>query len=58
MSLEAAEALIRGAALRTPERLADRRFADEVTDLLVRYLARDATPSGDAPPVEGFPGAR
>ena len=38
VALDAAEALIHGAALRTPERLRDKEFAAEVTDLLVRYL--------------------
>ena len=38
--LDAAEALIHGVALRSPERLADDEFAVEVTDLLVRYLAK------------------
>jgi hypothetical protein len=32
--------LIHGIAVRAPERLDDAAFADEVTDLLVRYLAR------------------
>lgn len=40
VALEAAEALIHGAALRTPERLRDAEFAAEVTDLLVRYLVK------------------
>jgi hypothetical protein len=42
VAMDAAEALIHGAAVRTPERLADQAFATEVTDLLVRYLADDA----------------
>ena len=40
IALDAAEALIHGVALRSPERLGDDDFAAEVTDLLVRYLAR------------------
>jgi AcrR family transcriptional regulator len=40
VALDAAESLIHGVALRAPERLADAAFADEVTDLLVRYLVR------------------
>jgi len=40
VALDAAEALIHGVALRSPERLADDEFAVEVTDLLVRYLAK------------------
>ena len=40
VALDAAESLIHGMALRDPERLADAAFAGEVTDLLVRYLAR------------------
>jgi hypothetical protein len=40
LALDAAESLIHGVALRSPERLGDQAFADEVTDLLVRYLAR------------------
>ena len=40
VALDTAEALIHGVALRSPERLADDDFAVEVTDLLVRYLAK------------------
>ena len=40
IALDTAEALIHGVALRSPERLADDEFAAEVTDLLVRYLAK------------------
>jgi AcrR family transcriptional regulator len=40
LALDVAEALIHGAALRTPERLRDQEFAAEVTDLLVRYLVK------------------
>jgi AcrR family transcriptional regulator len=40
VALDVAEALIHGVALRAPERLADEEFAVEVTDLLVRYLAK------------------
>ena len=40
VTLETAEALIHGAALRTPERLRDPAFEAEVTDLLVRYLVK------------------
>ena len=40
VSLDVAEALIHGVALRSPERLGDDTFVMEVTDLLVRYLAR------------------
>jgi len=40
IALDAAEALVHGVAHRTPERLADDELAVEVTDLLVRYLAR------------------
>lgn len=40
IALDAAESLIHGVALRTPELLANDAFADEITDLLVRYLAR------------------
>jgi len=40
IALDTAEALIHGVALRSPERLADDDFAVEVTDLLVRYLAK------------------
>jgi hypothetical protein len=40
VALDAAEALIHGVALRSPERLADDDLAVEVTDLLVRYLAK------------------
>jgi AcrR family transcriptional regulator len=42
VALDAAEALIHGVALRSPERLADDEFAVEVTDLLVRYLASES----------------
>ncbi len=44
VALDAAEALIHGVALREPERLDAPAFAAEVTDLLVRYLARDDRP--------------
>jgi AcrR family transcriptional regulator len=40
VALDVAGALIHGVALRAPERLADEEFAVEVTDLLVRYLAK------------------
>jgi len=40
IALDVAEALVHGVAHRTPERLDDEAFAAEVTDLLVRYLAR------------------
>lgn len=40
VALDAAESLIHGVALRAPERLRDDTFAAEVTDLLVRYLAK------------------
>jgi AcrR family transcriptional regulator len=39
-ALDVAESLIHGVALRAPEQLGDDAFAAEVTDLLVRYLAR------------------
>jgi AcrR family transcriptional regulator len=39
-ALDAAESLIHGVALRAPEQLARDDFAAEVTDLLVRYLAK------------------
>lgn len=42
VAMDAAEALIHGAALRTPELLGDPAFAAEVTDLLVRYLVDEA----------------
>ncbi len=35
-----AEALTHGTALRNPERLTDPRFAEEIVDLLVRYLEK------------------
>ncbi len=38
ISLEVGEALTHGASLRYPERLTDERFAEEILDLLVRYL--------------------
>jgi AcrR family transcriptional regulator len=41
VAMDAAEALIHGAALRTPQLLADEAFSAEVTDLLVRYLGDD-----------------
>jgi len=41
VAMDAAEALIHGAALRSPALLADAAFAAEVTDLLVRYLGDD-----------------
>jgi AcrR family transcriptional regulator len=40
VALDVGEALVHGVALREPERLADAAFAAEVTDLLVRYLAK------------------
>lgn len=40
VALDVAEALVHGVALRSPDRLADEEFGAEVTDLLVRYLAR------------------
>jgi hypothetical protein len=40
MSSCAGESLIHGIALRDPERLADDEFAAEVTELLVRCLAK------------------
>ncbi len=40
VALDVAEALVHGVALRNPERLADDEFTGEVTDLLVRYLAK------------------
>ena len=40
VALESVEALIHGVALREPQRFAEEEFAAEVTDLLVRYLAR------------------
>jgi len=39
-ALDVAESLIHGVALRDPDRLADERFTEEVTDMLVRYLVR------------------
>ena len=38
ITIRAVEALVHGASLDEPERLADPRFAEEVTELLVRYL--------------------
>ncbi len=40
IALEVGEALIHGTALRMPERLEDERFAEEISDLLLRYLAK------------------
>jgi AcrR family transcriptional regulator len=40
VALDTVESLIHGIALRAPERLGDDDLAAEVTDLLVRYLAR------------------
>jgi hypothetical protein len=40
VALDVAESLVHGVAVRAPERLADDEFAAEVTDVLVRYLAR------------------
>lgn len=40
VALDTAESLIHGTALHAPERLAADAFAVEVTDLLVRYLAK------------------
>ncbi len=40
VALEAGEALVHGTALREPERLRDERFLKEVTELILRYLAR------------------
>ena len=40
VALDVAEALIHGVALRDPEQLTRDEFATEVTDLIVRYLAR------------------
>jgi AcrR family transcriptional regulator len=40
VALDVAEALVHGVALRNPEQLADDAFTSEVTDLLVRYLAK------------------
>jgi hypothetical protein len=54
VALDAAEALVHGVALRAPERLADDAFAAEVTDMLVRYLARDGVgPSDRADAIPG-----
>lgn len=38
VAVRALEALIHGTALDEPERLSDPRFAEEVTELLARYL--------------------
>ena len=38
--VQVGEALTHGTALRNPERLADPRFAEEIVDLLVRYLEK------------------
>ncbi len=40
VTLEAGEALIQATALRMPERLEDERFAEEISDLLLRYLEK------------------
>jgi AcrR family transcriptional regulator len=40
VTLDVAEALVHGVAVRSPERLHDEAFVAEVTDLLTRYLAR------------------
>lgn len=40
VTLDVSEALIHGVALRNPERLSDEAFVAEVTDVIVRYLAR------------------
>jgi AcrR family transcriptional regulator len=40
MALDVAEALIHGVALRDPDQLGREEFAAEVTDLIVRYLAK------------------
>jgi AcrR family transcriptional regulator len=40
IAVRALEAVVHGTALDEPERLSDPRFADEVTELLVRYLSR------------------
>lgn len=38
IAVDAAESLIHGASLRSPERLSDKAFANELIDLLTRYL--------------------
>jgi len=43
VSLQVAEALVHETAVRDAARLGDDEFVAEVTDVLVRYLARDAT---------------
>ena len=40
LAVETGEALVHGTALREPERLRDERFLEEVSELLLRYLAR------------------
>jgi len=40
VAVRAMEAVVHGAALDEPERLTDPRFADEVTELLARYLEK------------------
>ena len=40
LALDVGENLIHGTALRDPERLRDERFLEEVSDLLLRYLAK------------------
>jgi AcrR family transcriptional regulator len=40
VTLDVAEALVHGVAVRAPARLEDEAFVAEVTDLLTRYLAR------------------
>lgn len=40
VALDVADSIVHGTALRDPARLADAEFADEVTDLLVRYLVK------------------
>jgi Tetracyclin repressor-like, C-terminal domain len=40
VALDAAEMLVHGVALRAPKVLASEAFATEVTDLIVRYLAK------------------
>ncbi len=46
VSLQVAEALVHDTAVRDASRLGDDDFVDEVTDVLVRYLARDSTKGG------------
>ncbi len=45
IAVDAAESLIHGASLRSPERLSDKAFANEVIDLLTRYLCNCGPPA-------------